>query len=80
MEVWGEMTEEANAILQWGRYGLSAERFNIIRPVRVQISVGCFVARKLAEPFLERKANEATYVCHAPFTVMGYGYQCVSQR
>ena len=59
---------------------MRAERFNIIRPVRVQISVGCFVARKLAEPFLERKANEVSYVCHAPFTVMGYGYQRVSQK
>ncbi len=59
---------------------MKADRFNIIRPVRVQISVGCFVARKLVEPFLERKANEATYVCHAPLTVMGSGCQCVSQR
>jgi len=65
------MTEEAKAILYWGRYGLRTDLFNIIRPVRVQISVGCFVARKLAEPFLERKANEVTYVCHAPFTGMG---------
>jgi len=32
----------------------------ITRPVRVQTSVGCFVARKLAESILGGKANEAT--------------------
>jgi hypothetical protein len=34
----------------------------------VQTSVGCFVAKKLAEPILGGKANEATYVSHAPST------------
>jgi hypothetical protein len=34
----------------------------------VLTSNGFFVARKLVEPFLERKANEAAYVSHAPFT------------
>jgi hypothetical protein len=59
-EVWGEMMEEAKAILKWGRYGLRA-KLNITRPVREQTSIGCFVARKLVEPILGWKANEATY-------------------
>ena len=49
-------------------------------PVRVLTSVGCFVARKLAEPVLKGKANEATWVSYAPFTKMGFGRQRVSQR
>jgi hypothetical protein len=48
--------------------------------IREPTSVGCFVARKLAEPILGGKANEATYVSHAPSTKMGFGCQCVSQR
>ena len=35
-------------------------RLNITRLVRELTSIGCFVARKLAEPILEGKANEAT--------------------
>ena len=42
-------------------------RLKITRLVRVLTSIGCFVARKLVEPILEGKANEATYVSHAPF-------------
>ena len=42
-------------------------RLDIARPVREQTSIGCFLARKLIEPILEGKANEATYVSHAPF-------------
>ena len=42
---------------------------NITRPARELTSIGCFVARKRAEPILGGKANEATYVCHAPFTI-----------
>jgi hypothetical protein len=33
---------------------------DITRPSRELTSIGCFVARKLAEPILEGKANEAT--------------------
>jgi len=33
-------------------------RFSLI--IRVQTSIGCFVARKLVEPILGGKANEAT--------------------
>jgi hypothetical protein len=43
-------------------------RFDITRPTRELTSIGCFVARKLVEPILGGKANEATYVSHAPFT------------
>ena len=42
-------------------------RLNIIRSVRELTSIGCFFARKLIEPILEGKANEATYVSHVPF-------------
>jgi hypothetical protein len=35
-------------------------RLDIILPVRELTSIGCFVARKLVEPILEGKANEAT--------------------
>ena len=42
-------------------------RLNITWLVRELTSIGCFFARKLIEPILEGKANEATYVCHAPF-------------
>ena len=35
-------------------------KLNITRPVKVQTSIGCFVARKLVEPMLGGKANEAT--------------------
>ena len=35
-------------------------KLNITRPVKVQTSIGCFVARKLVEPILGGKANEAT--------------------
>jgi len=34
----------------------------------VLTSDGFFFAGELVEPSLERKANEATYVSHAPFT------------
>ena len=40
----------------------------ISRPERAQTSDRCFVARKLAEPSLKEKANEATQVSYAPFT------------
>ena len=33
---------------------------DIPRPERVQTSDRCFVARKVAEPYLKGKANEAT--------------------
>ena len=46
----------------------------------MQTSGRCFVARKLEEPILKGKANEATLVSYAPFTSLGFGYQCVSQR
>ena len=49
-------------------------------PERVLTSDRCFGARKLAEPCLKGKANEATWVSYAPFTKMGFGCQCVSQR
>ncbi len=35
-------------------------RLDITRPVRELTSIGCFVARKLVEPILGGKANEAT--------------------
>ena len=63
---------ESHPVMGWIRV--------ITRPVRVQTSIGCFVARKLAEPILGGKANEATYVSHAPSTEMDFGCQCVSQR
>ena len=53
----------------------------ITRPVRVQTSVGCFVARKLVEPILGGKANEAT-LCE-PCALHRNGFWlsvCVSQR
>jgi hypothetical protein len=50
------------------------------RPARELTSIGCFVARKLAEPILGGKANEATFCEPCALHRMGFGCQCVSQR
>jgi len=49
---------EGHPVMGWIR--VESFRLNIIRPVRVQTSIGCFVARKPVEPILGGKANEAT--------------------
>jgi len=49
---------EGHSVMGWIR--VESLRLNITRPVRVQTSIGCFVARKLVEPILGGKANEAT--------------------
>jgi hypothetical protein len=49
---------EGHPVMGWIR--VESLRLNITRPVRVQTSIGCFVARKLVEPILGGKANEAT--------------------
>ena len=56
---------EGHPVMGWIR--VESLRLNIIRPAREQTSIGCFFARQLIEPILEGKANEATYVSHAPF-------------
>ena len=56
---------EGHLVMGWIR--VESLRLDITRPVREQTSIGCFFARKLIEPILEGKANEATYVSHAPF-------------
>ena len=49
---------EGHPVMGW--IWVESLRLNITRPVRVQTSIGCFVARKLIEPILGGKANEAT--------------------
>ena len=56
---------EGHLVMGWIR--VEGFRLNIIRSVRELTSIGCFFARKLIGPILEGKANEATYVSHAPF-------------
>ena len=49
---------EGHLVMGWIR--VESLRLNITRLARELTSIGCFVARKLAEPILEGKANEAT--------------------
>jgi len=49
---------EGHPVMGWIR--VEGLRLNITRLVRELTSIGCFVARKLVEPILEGKANEAT--------------------
>ena len=49
---------EGHPVMGWIR--VEGLRLDITRPARGLTSIGCFVARKLAEPILEGKANEAT--------------------
>ena len=49
---------EGHPVMGWIRF--ESLRLNIIRLVRVQTSIGCFVAIKLIERILGGKANEAT--------------------
>ena len=56
---------ESHPVMGWIR--VEGLRLNIIRSVRELTSIGRFFARKPIEPILEGKANEATYVSHAPF-------------
>ena len=49
---------EGHSVMGWIR--VENPKFNITRLVRELTSIGCFVARKLGEPILEGKANEAT--------------------
>jgi len=49
---------EGHPVMGWIR--VEGLRLNITRLARELTSIGCFVARKLAEPILEGKANEAT--------------------
>ncbi len=44
------------------------------------MSIGCLVVRKLIEPILGGKANEATLCEPCALHRMGFGCQCVSQR
>ena len=62
---------QGHPVMGWIR--VESLRLDITRPVRELTSIGCFVAGKLVEPILGGKANEATYVSHAPFTEMGIG-------
>ena len=50
---------EGHPVMGWIR--VESLRLDITRPVREQTSIGCFFARKLIEPILEGKANEAIY-------------------
>ena len=52
----------------------------ITRPARELTSIGCFFARKRAEPILGGKANEATLRVPCALHQMGFGCPCVSQR
>ena len=49
---------EGHPVMGWIR--VEGLRLNITRLVRELTSIRCFVARKLVEPILEGKANEAT--------------------
>ncbi len=49
---------EGHLVMGWIR--VEGLRLDITRPARGLTSIGCFVARKLTEPILEGKANEAT--------------------
>jgi hypothetical protein len=55
-------------------------RLDITRPARELTSIGCFFARKRAEPILGGKANEATLRVPCALHQMGFGCQRVSQR
>ena len=69
---------EGHLVMGWIR--VESLRLNITRLVRELTSIGCFVARKLVEPILGGKANEATLCEPCALHRMGFGCQCVSQR
>ena len=69
---------EGHSVIGWIR--VESLRLNITRPARELTSIGCFAARKLVEPILGGKANEATLCVPCALHRMGFGYQCVSQR
>ena len=69
---------EGHPVMGWIR--VESIRLNITRLVRELTSIGCFVARKLVEPILEGKANEATLGVPCALPRLGFGCQCVSQR
>jgi hypothetical protein len=55
-------------------------RLDITRRARELTFIGCFFARKRAEPILGGKANEATLCVPCALHQMGFGCQRVSQR
>jgi hypothetical protein len=69
---------QSHPVMGWIRVeGLGLD---ITRPAREPTSIGCFVVRKLIEPILGGKANEATLCVPCALHRMGFGCQCVSQR
>lgn len=69
---------EGHPVMGWIR--VESLGLDITRPARELTSIGCFVARKLIEPILGGKANEATLCEPCALHRMGFGCQCVSQR
>jgi len=69
---------KGHSVMGWIR--VESFRLDITRPVRELTSIGCFVARKLVEPILGGKANEATICVPCALHRMVFGCQCVSQR
>jgi hypothetical protein len=69
---------QCHPVMGWIR--VESLRLDITRLARELTSIGCFVARKLVEPILGGKANEATLCVPCALHQMGFGCQCVSQR
>ncbi len=69
---------QGHPVMGWIR--VESLKLDITRPARELTSIGCFFARKLVEPILGGKANEATLCVPCALHQMGFGCQCVSQR